>query len=109
MAEYTRVLNTSFNFPNIDIFNILKDGVKTRFEAVPHEGYVMYDTNDEMTEPKIDTETGDFVKDPETGDVIEVPVTHYYTLAGFPLNYNFDNFSWKAVNANADSEEPDGN
>ena len=28
---------------------------------------------------------------------IEIPVIHYFTLAGFPLNYNFDNFSWVAV------------
>ena len=27
---------------------------------------------------------------------IEIPVIHYFTLAGCPLNYNFDNFSWVA-------------
>ena len=37
------------------------------------------------------------VIDEETGMPIEVPVTCYFTLAGFPLNYNFDNFSWVAV------------
>ena len=84
MAEYTRVLNTSFNFPNIDIFNILKDGVKTRFEAVPHEGYVMYDVNANDTEINPDT-------------MEEVPVTYYYTLRGFTKTYNFNNFSWVAV------------
>lgn len=97
MATYTRELNTNFNFPNIDIFNILRDGVQTRFEAVPHEGYVIYDSAANDMEP-----------DPENPE-LEIPVTYYYTGAGFPLSYNFDNFSWKAVNEGADSEEPDNN
>ena len=97
MAEYTRELNTNYNFPNIDILNILRDGVLSGYEAVPHEGYVMYDTNDNYTEPMIDPETGDMVIDPETGRPIEVPIVYYYTLAGFPLRYNFANFSWVAV------------
>lgn len=85
MAEYTRVLNTNFNFPNINIFNVLKDGVQTRYEVIPYEGYVMYDSNDNTTEP-----------DPND-PLNEIPVTYYYTLAGLPLNYNFNNFSWVAV------------
>ena len=96
MAVWTREINTNFNFPNIDILNVLKDGVLSRYEAVPHEDYVMYDVNDNTTEPKIDQETGDIVLD-EDGNPIEAPVTYYCTLAGFPLTYNFDNFSWVAV------------
>lgn len=84
MAIWTREINTNFNFPNIDIINIYKDGVLNGYEAKPQEGYVMYDTNDETVEIN-----------PETG-ILE-PVTYYYTLAGFPLAYNFDNFSWVAV------------
>ena len=96
MAVYTRELNTNYNFPNIDIFNVLKDGMQTRYEAVPYEGYVMYDTNDNNVELKLDPETGEMVFD-EEGNPIEVPVTYYFTLAGFPLTYNFNNFSWVAV------------
>lgn len=96
MAVWTREINTNFNFPNIDILNILKDGVLNGYEAIPHEGYVMYDTNDNNVEQAIDPETGEPMFDDE-GNPIEVPVTYYFTLAGFPKTYNFANFSWVAV------------
>ena len=47
--------------------------------------YVMYDTNDEEI-PIYD----DF------GNIVGYQKS-YFTLAGFPLTYNFDNFSWVAV------------
>lgn len=100
MATYTETLNTTYNFPNIDIHNRYKDGVLCAYRAYPQDGYVMYDRNDELTEAKIDPDTGDFVIDEETGDIVEVPVIHYFTMAGLPLNYNFDNFSWVAVLVN---------
>lgn len=81
---WTRELNTNFNFPNIGIYNVLNDGVHMRYEAIPNEGYVMYDTNRNDTELNPDT-------------MEEIPVIYYYTLAGFPLNFNFDNFTWVAV------------
>ena len=84
MANYTETLNENFNFPHIDIYNQYRDGVQYGYRAYTHEGYVMYDTTDNTFEP-----------DPETGE--EIPVTYYYTLAGFPLRYNFDNFTWVAV------------
>lgn len=84
MAVYTKELNTTFNYPHINIYNIYRDGVLSGYEAITEDGYVMYDTTDNIFEP-----------DPETG--FEVPVTYYYTLAGFPSMYNFDNFSWVAV------------
>ena len=40
---YTRELNTNFNFANIDIYNVLNDGVLSFYEARPQEGYVVYD------------------------------------------------------------------
>lgn len=86
--DYERVLNTNFNFTNINIYNRISNGVHTGYQAIPYDGYVMYDTTDEYT---------DTVIDEETGMPIEIPVIHYFTLAGFPLNYNFDNFSWVAV------------
>ncbi len=88
MSVVTETIDTSFNFPHIDIYKRFYDGVHSAWRAYPQEGYVMHDTNDELTEPKID---------PETGEIIEVPVIHYFTMAGFPLNYNFNNFSWVAV------------
>ena len=96
MAVYTEELNTNYNFPNIDIFNWLKDGVVIGYRARPQTGYVMYDTTDQTYELQTDPETGDFVLD-EMGNPIEIPVIYYYTMAGFPLAYNFNNFTWVAV------------
>ena len=87
MAIWTEELNSNYNFPNISIYNHLKDGVLMGYNAYPQEGYVMYDTNDNNLEP--DSTTGELV-----------PVTYYYTTAGFFLNYNFDNFSWVAIPRN---------
>ena len=97
MANYTEELNTTFNFPHIDIFNRLKDGVITGYQARTQEGYVMYDTTATDTEPQIDPETGDYFLDPETGIPIEFPTIYYYRLRGFPASYNFNNFSMVAV------------
>lgn len=85
MTVWTEELNANYNFPNINIYNHLKDGVLMGYNAYPQEGYVMYDTSDN---PQMDY-------NPETGEHFEV--THYFTMAGFPLNFNFDNFSWVAV------------
>lgn len=87
MATYTNELNTSYNYPNIDIYNILKDGVLNGYEARTHEGYVMYNSTANDTEP--DFENGG-----------EKSVTYYYRRVGFPLRYNFDNFPWVAVPEN---------
>ena len=84
MATWTEEINTNFNYPNIDIYNLYRDGELRGYEARTHEGYVMYDTNANYTE-----------LDPET--MTEVPVTYYYTLFGMPTTYNFNNFSWVAV------------
>ena len=83
--DYERVLNTNFNFTNINIYNRISNGVHTGYQAIPYDGYVMYDTNDEEI-PIYD----DF------GNIVGYQKS-YFTLAGFPLNYNFDNFSWVAV------------
>lgn len=84
MAVYTESINTNFNFPHIDIYNRYKDGVLSAYKLIPHEGYVVYDT----TENNIEI-------DPETGE--EKPVTYYSRMVIFPLNYNFNNFSYVAV------------
>lgn len=74
-ATYTNEIATEFTFPNITISRILRDGVHTRYEARPDDGYVMYDTE----------------LDPETDG--ETP----FTLASFPKTYNFENFPYVAV------------
>lgn len=95
MAVYTEELNTNYNYPNINIYNRYRDGVLTGYNAYPVDGYVMYDTTDNYTEPLVD-KNGDYVYD-EEGNIIEVHVRYYYTVAGFPLRYNFNNFSYVAV------------
>lgn len=85
MAVYTEALNTNFNFPNIDIFNIFKDGVLNGYKVYPHEGYVMYSqSNDIITNI-----------DPITGE--ETTETYYCRMAGLSLRYNFNNFDYVAV------------
>ncbi len=84
MAVWTKELNTNYNFPHIDIYNRLGDGVLSGYQAIAHEGYVMYDTTANDTEI-----------DPDTME--ERPVTYYYTLRGFPATFNFANFTMVAV------------
>lgn len=81
---YTEELNTNYNFPHINIFNRYRDGVQTGYEARTEDGYVMYDTTANNIE-----------FDPVTME--ERPVTYYYTLRGFSMRTNFDNFPWVAV------------
>ena len=84
MPVWTREINTNYNFQNIDIINVYKDGTLSRYEVVPHSGYVMYNTN-----------ANDVEIDPETYE--EIPVIYYCRLAGLPLTYNFASFSYVAV------------
>lgn len=74
MAIYTKEIATEFNFPNITIYRVFKDGALTRWEAKPNEGYVIYDPNE------------------DTGEE-----TYYGTTAGFPKAYDFANFTYVAV------------
>lgn len=83
--DYERVLNTDYNFPNINIYNRISNGTHTGYQAIPKTGYVMYDTSDNP-QKEFNPETGEYF------DTIQ-----YCDLAGFPLHYNFDNFSWVAV------------
>lgn len=84
MAVYTDVLDTSFNYPGIDIYQRLKDGVFRNYLARAQEGYVFYDTT-----------ANDVELDPETME--EVPVTYYYTIRIFSVIYDMANFSLVAV------------
>lgn len=90
MAEQIEVLetlDTSFNFPHIDIYKRFYDGVHSAWRAYPQEGYVMYSQSTDVIElPEVNPETGE-------------PITeiYYCRMAGFPLNFNFDNFDYIAV------------
>ena len=72
----------SFNFQNITIEEIVKDGEVTRFEAKPNDGYIMYDPNEKDEELDLFGNSH--------------PVTYYRTIAGFPKNYDFANFPYIA-------------
>lgn len=84
MATYTREIATEFNYPNITVWRVLKDGVLSAYEVKTDEGYVMYNPNANNTEI-----------DPETMEAR--PVIYYYTIKGLNKNYNFANFPWVAV------------
>lgn len=84
MAIYTREIATEFNFPNITVYKVLKDGVLSFYEVETNEGYVMYDTT-----------ANDVEMNPETMETF--PVTYYHTILCAPETYNFANFSWIAV------------
>lgn len=84
MAVYTEVLDTSFNYPGIDIYQNQIDGVFNNYIAKAQEGYVFYDTT-----------ANDVETDPETME--DVPVTYYYTIRYFSRYYNMANFSLVAV------------
>lgn len=87
MAVFKDVLNPNFIFPNITIYDILRDEVLTGYRARPNEGYVMYSqSTDVIVLPEINHETGE--------PIIE---TYYCRQAQFPLNFNFDNFDYIAV------------
>lgn len=88
MATYTEVLNTNFNYENINIFDRLTDGILQGYTMRPYDGYVLYDVNANDTE---------FVENPETGEFEEIPVTYYRTVIAIPKTYNFNNFHWAAV------------
>ena len=86
MANFTEEIATEYNFSNITILKLLRDGIQYGWKIRPNEGYVMYDVTDEFYE--IDEETGQ-----------EVQVLHYFTEAVCPLNYPLgeDTFPWRAV------------
>lgn len=90
MATYKEVLNTNYNFENINIFNVVNEetGTLMNYNVRPYDGYVMYDVNANDTE---------YIENPETGDMEEIPVVYYRLLVGLPKTYNFNNFHWAAV------------
>ena len=85
---HTFIEATDLNFPNLTLYRRYNDGEHTGYRLNANEGYVFYDSTEETFELKLDE---------ETGNLVEVPVTYYYTLAYLTRNYNFDNFPYIAV------------
>lgn len=81
---YTYVENTTFNKPNITVYDKLWDGVKDGYKLLPNEGYVLQNiTEEQYPTPALD-ENGDFIYD-ENGDMVEIYLNHYYRIALIPL------------------------
>ena len=83
MNSYIEIPSLDYNFPNITVYQKLKDGIQYAWKITTHEGYVMYDT------------TADDKDYDEEGNAF--PITYYYTVAHCPLDYDFTNFSWVAL------------
>lgn len=90
--EYTEIITTEINLPNITVYKKLKDGVHYAWRVVANDGYVMYDTTANNTELDIETDT-------------EYPVTYYYSVLHCPLTFDFEHITWVAIpRENADAK-----
>lgn len=92
MAVWTETLANDITLPHIDVYRRYRDEVFSGYRVVTQEGYVMYDTTTNYTEP-----------DPVTGE--NIPVTYYYTLMYCPVRTNFNTFTWIAVPRNSVPED----
>ena len=81
----TEVLDTSFNFPHVDIYRRFYDGVQSSWRVYPHEGYIMYSQSTDIIANM----------NPETGE--ETTEIYYCRMANLSMRYNFDNFDYIAV------------
>jgi hypothetical protein len=85
MAVYTEIIDTSFNYPHINIYKRFKDGNHCAYKACPQTGYVMYSQSTDVIE----------IEDNETGDnKIEI---YYCEQVLFPKDFDFDNFDYVAT------------
>ena len=71
MPVWTYEVNTTYNIPNITVYNTLCDGELNGFRVESNEGYVLYDTTASYTE-----------LDPDTFE--EISVTYYYRNVDIP-------------------------
>lgn len=97
MAEIVYVVSPTITLPNITVEEKYKDGVLISHRLTTNEGYVMYNTAENNTEPQIDPETGDYVIDQITGMPVEIPITYYYKQATIPIRVPVENWTWVAV------------
>ena len=84
-------LANDINYPHLKIYRRMVDGVLGGYRVNSDNGYVMYDINDENAEIE-----------PETGKELSTP--YYCTLAYLPINFDFADFSFKAVPINTTDE-----
>lgn len=84
MGIFTEEIATEFNFPNITIYRMLKDGVLASWRARSNPNFVMYNPLEHNTEIDLDT-------------LEEKTVVYYYTIKGFNKDYNFSNFPWVSI------------
>ena len=81
---YTKQIAIGFNFPNVTVYKVFKDGVFDRYDAETGAGYVMYDETQKST-----------VIDPMT--MQEVTYVYYCSAVSFPKTYDMTKFPYKAV------------
>lgn len=87
MAVWTYPVSNEHNvYPNLTVRESRRDGELRGWRVNPNEGYVFYDTTEELHIEIIDPETMEhrFVR-------------WYYTEADLPLAYNWDEFQFVAV------------
>ena len=90
MAEYTETINTTYNIPNITVYNLYRDSEHYAFRVEANTGYVMYDTTEE-----------NYIIDPETEE--EIPIAYYYRDCHIPVTRPNEPYNWCAV---LESEAP---
>ena len=79
---------STITLPNITVTEKYADGVLSAYRLTANEGYVMYDTAANDIAP---------MPDPETGEIIPVPITYYFREATIPINVPLEKWSWRAV------------
>ena len=79
---------TNISLPNITVTEVISGGEVIGHRLTANGGYVIYDTaaNDIAPRP-----------DPETGEIIPVPITYYFREATIPINLPLEKWSWRAV------------
>lgn len=82
---------TNIILPNITVTEVISGGEVIGHRLTANEGYVMYDTsaNDVIPRP-----------DPETGEIIPVPIIYYFREVTIPVRVPVENWTWVAVPEN---------
>lgn len=70
------------NHPHLTVYDTLVDGVLSGWKITANDGYVFYDTNEEITEAE---------------EGIEAPPIYYATECYCPLTWDWDTFGLVAI------------
>lgn len=87
----TYEIANDITYPHLKIYRRIVDGVLGGYRVNTDDGYVMYDTVDDFRE--LDEETGK-----------KKPVIYFITQALLPINFDFADFSYVAVQKNTADE-----